>query len=136
MILQYKGFKNNWCYIEAETIVWANVWVGKETRDYRKDGIRWKHLQKTLEECQNEEQKSSVSLHYVQEMHNSVNKLIKEETNCYDDIVYHIDGKFDDMENVCVVTLMDKNMANPCTYVFDKPVYLLNNHGQTVQRLS
>ena len=30
MILQYKGFNNNWCYEEAETIIFANVWVGKE----------------------------------------------------------------------------------------------------------
>jgi hypothetical protein len=38
MILQYKGFNNNWVYEEADTIASAVVWVGKETRDYRKGG--------------------------------------------------------------------------------------------------
>ena len=136
MVLQYKGFNNNWCYTEAETIVWANVWVGKETRDYRKDGIRWKKHQEELKQCNDANEDSSLRLRYAQELQNAVNKLIKDETNCYDDIIYHIDGRFDDMENVCVVSLMDKNMSNPYTCVFNKPVYLLNNHGQTVQRLS
>ena len=34
MILQYKGFNNNWVYEEAEVITSAVVWVGKETCDY------------------------------------------------------------------------------------------------------
>lgn len=36
MVLQYKGFNNNWIYEEAEVITSAVVWVGKETRAYRK----------------------------------------------------------------------------------------------------
>ena len=28
MILQYKGFKENWCYEEADQISFANVYVG------------------------------------------------------------------------------------------------------------
>lgn len=134
MILQYKGFNNNWCYEEAETIVFANVWVGKETRDYRKDGVRYKLHTEELQKCGSEEERESLRLKYVQEMHNAVDKLIKEETNCYDNIVYHIDGRFDDMENVSVVTLMDKNKT--ITYVFENGVYLLNNRGQTVQRIA
>ena len=134
MILQYKGFNNNWCYEEAETIVFANVWVGKETRDYRKDGVRYNLHTEKLQKCGSEEERESLRLKYVQEMHNAVDKLIKEETNCYDNIVYHIDGRFDDMENVSVVTLMDKNKT--ITYVFENGVYLLNNRGQTVQRIA
>ena len=134
MILQYKGFNNNWCYEEAETIVFANVWVGKETRDYRKDGIRYKLHTEELQKCGSEDERESMRLKYVQEMHNAVDKLIKEETNCYDNIVYHIDGCFDNMENVSVVTLMDKNKT--ITYVFENGVYLLNNRGQIVQRIA
>lgn len=134
MILQYKGFNNNWCYEEAETIIFANVWVGKETRDYRKDGMRHKFHTEKLQKCSSEEERESLKLKYVQEMHNAVDKLIKEETNCYDNIVYHIDSRFDDMENVSVVTLMDKNKT--ITYVFENGVYLLNNRGQTVQRIA
>lgn len=136
MILQYKGFNNNWCYTEAETIVWANVWVGKETRDYRENGTRWELHQKELGNCKTTEEKQSLMLKYAREMHNAVDKLIQKETNCYNDIIYHIDGKFDEMENVCVVSLKDKNQAVPVTHVFNNGVYILNNHGQTVQKIS
>ena len=49
MILQYKGFNNTWVYEEAEIITSAVVWVGKETRDYRKGGVRYEgKLKKNL----------------------------------------------------------------------------------------
>lgn len=134
MILQYKGFNNNWCYEEAETIIFATVWVGKETRDYRDGGKRSKIQAEELQNCNSEEEKDSLKLKYVKELHDAVNRLIKKETNCYDDIVYHINGCFDKMENISVVTLQDKNKA--ITYVFDQGVYLLNNRGQTVQRIA
>ena len=136
MILQYKGFNNNWCYTEAETIVWANVWVGKETRDYRKNGARWKLHQEELSKCTTEEEKQNLQLKYAKEMHEAINKLIQKETQCYKDIIFHVNCPFDEMENVCVVSLMDKNQAIPVTNVFDNGVYLLNNHGQTVQRIA
>lgn len=134
MILQYKGFNNNWCYEEAETIIFANVWVGKETRDYREGGDRYKLHTEKLQEFMTEEERNNLRLKYAQEMHNAVDRLIKQETNCYDNIVYHIEGSFDKMENVCVVTLIDKNKTN--TYVFEYGVYLLNNRGQTVQKIA
>lgn len=133
MILQYQGFKNNWCYEEADTIVFAKVWVGKVTRDYRQGGIQHKIHAEELKKCNSEKERDSLKLKYVQEMQDAVNKLIKEETNCYDDIVYHTEGRFDEMENVAVVTLMDKNKM--VTYVFDDGVYLLNSRGQTVRRI-
>lgn len=134
MILQYQGFKNNWCYEEADTIVFAKVWVGKETRDYRQGGTRHKMHTEELKKCNSEKERDSLKLKYVQDMQDAVNKLIKEETNCYDDIVYHTEGRFDEMENVAIVTLMDKNKM--VTYVFDDGVYLLNSRGQTVRRIA
>lgn len=133
MILQYQGFKNNWCYEEADTIVFAKVWVGKVTRDYRQGGTQHKTHTEELTKCNSEKERDSLKLKYVQDMQDAVNKLIKEETNCYDDIVYHIEGRFDEMENVAIVTLMDKNKM--VTYVFDDGVYLLNSRGQTVRRI-
>ena len=124
MILQYKGFNNNWCYEEADTITSAVVYVGKETRDYRKGGIRYEQKQKLNQD----------DLAYVKEMHEAVDKIIMEETHCSDEIVYHINKPFDEMENVVVVTLSDKNKY--VTRVFESSVYLLNNKGQTVQRLA
>ena len=132
MILQYKGFNNNWCYEEAETITQAVVWVGKETRDYRKGGVRYE--KKYLPDYMNGRSKEEVDLCYVKEMHEAVDKLIRKETNCSDEIAYHINKPFDEMENVVVVTLSDKNKY--ITRVFESGVYLLNNKGQTVQRLA
>lgn len=117
MILQYKGFKENWCFEEAEQISFANVYVGdviKETsiKQYNND------------------------LEKVKAIHNAVDEYLKKETGCYDDeIIYNIgDNNFTDMKNVCVVMLDDKNKH--ITRVFYKnTVYLLNNKGQTVQRL-
>lgn len=68
-------------------------------------------------------------------MRRAVEKLIKEATNCRDEIVFFED-KFEEMENVCVVTL--ERLERPITYVFgreDNVVYLLNNSGKTVQRI-
>lgn len=136
MILQFKGFNNVWCYEEADTISWANVWVGKETQDYRKGGVRYElHLKDT--EGLSKEEIDSKDLKYVSEMHNAVDKLIQEETHFYsDEIIYNVDKPFDQLENVCVVMM---NTKGKCSYarVFDnKGVYLLNSHGQTVQRIS
>lgn len=130
MVLQYKGFNNNWVYEEAETVTSAVVWVGKETRDYRKGGIRHEKKYENLHGREVDE----VDLSYVKEMHEAVDRLIKEETHCGDEIVYHIDKPFDQMENVTVVTLNDKNKN--VTRVFESGVYLLNGKGQTIQKLA
>ena len=137
MILQYKGFNNNWVYEEAEVITSAVVWVGKETRDYRKGGIRYEKKYEELYSNNKTPEQSDldkVDLDYVAEMHKAVDILIQGETHCGDEIVYHIDKPFDQMENVIVVTLNDKNKN--VTYVFESGVYLLNNKGQTVQKLA
>lgn len=142
MILQYRGFNNNWCFEEAETIIYANVLVGKETRDYRENGERWQIHQEELKKCADSKEEYELKLKFVQEIHNAVDKLIKKETNCSNDIIYNIDCPFVEMESVCVVTLKDKSQI--ITRVFNiadmsdkyhKDVYLLNNRGQTVQRL-
>lgn len=130
MVLQYKGFNNNWVYEEAETVTSAVVWVGKETRDYRKGGIRYEKKYENL----HGREIGEVDLNYVKEMHDAVDRLIKEETHCGDEIVYHIDKPFDQMENVTVVTLNDKNKN--VTRVFESGVYLLNGKGQTIQKLA
>ena len=124
MILQYKGYNNNWVYEEAETVTWAVVWVGKETRDYRKGGIRY----------EKKKERNQDDLAFSKEMHEAVDRLIKEETHCSDEIVYHNNGSFDQMENVTVVMLNDKNKN--VTRVFESGVYLLNSKGQTVQKLA
>ena len=136
MILQYRGFNNVWCYEEADIVSWANVWVGKETRDYRAGGVRHEfHLQDT--EGLSKEETASKDLKYVSEMHKAVDKLIQEETHFYsDEISYHVDKPFDQLENVCVVMMNTKGKSSYTKVFENKDVYLLNNHGQTVQRIS
>ena len=135
MILQYKGFNNNWIYEEADTITHAVVWVGKETRDYRDGGAR--HSLKYSEEYMRGRSKEEVDLAYVNEMHKAVDKLIKEETYCCDDIAYHIGSlRFDEMENVVVITLQDKHKYVTRVFTQGGGVYLLNSRGQTVQKLA
>lgn len=130
MILQYKGFKNNWCYEEAETITHANVYVGVVTRDYRVGGARHKLYEEQLQSCETEEAREELRLGFLTEMHKAVNRYIKQETHCCDEIAYHIDEPFENMENVSVVTLADRHRT--VTRVFKNGAYLLNNRGQTV----
>lgn len=137
MVLQYKGFNNNWIYEEAEVITSAVVWVGKETCAYRKGGVRYEKKYSELYKngkTPDQSDLNKVDLDYVAEMHKAVDRLIREETHCGDEIVYHIDKPFDQMENVTVVTLNDKNKN--VTRVFESGVYLLNSKGQTVQKLA
>ena len=55
MILQYKGFKENWCYEEADQISFANVYVGdiiKEVsnKEYEDDLLRIKAIHDAVDE--------------------------------------------------------------------------------------
>ena len=133
MILQYKGFNNNWVYEEADTITYATVWVGKETREYREGSNRHKNKYENL----HGREIAEADLAYAKEMHEAVDRLIKKETHCCDDITYHIaPTRFDEMENVVVVTLQDKHKYVTRVFNPDGGVYLLNSRGQTVQKLA
>ena len=133
MILQYRGSKNNWCYEEANTIIWANVNVKEAINKYRVGGE--KYAQRKFELENNPMNARETSLKFSCDMHNEVNELIKKETNCANDIIYLIgDLIFTEMDNVCVVTLQDKNKL--ITYVFNSGVYILNNSGGTVQKIA
>ena len=116
MILQYRGYKNNWCYEEAERISHADVYVGDVIKEYSS-----KIYNDDLEK--------------VKAIHDAVDEHLKKETGCCDtEIIYHVE-KFSDMKNVSVVMLDDKNKH--ITRVFYKnTAYLLNNRGQTIQKLS
>ena len=117
MILQYKGFNNNWCYEEADVITQAIVYAGEVTQNYR-----------------NKKREYKDEILYADDVYKSVSNLIIRETCCDEDtIAYHTDRRLDELENVLVVTLRDKNKN--VTRVFEHGVYLLNGKGQTVQRL-
>lgn len=118
MVLQYKGYNNNWIYEEAEIITHAVVYVGDVIKSYRDN----KNLMDEL--------------FYKSEIRKAIDKLIREETACdSEEIVYNIGNKpIDQLTNVTVVMLEDRNKN--VTHVFEDGVYLLNSRGQTVQRLA
>lgn len=135
MILQYKGFKNNWCYEEANTICWANANVDCVLDKYRPNGE--KYLQREVDREASHHHVREVDLKYSHDMLNDVNAYLKEKTGCADEIVYLINSNgtpFIDMHDICVVTLKDKDKYS--TYVFEKGVYILNNSGKTVQKIA
>lgn len=129
MILQYKGFNNNWTYIYADEITFARVYIGKESNDYVKNGLRYNCY---LEENGSDPYKD---LHYIQEGYNAIDAIIKKETHCDDDIIWVIDEKDRfNLQNVCVVMISSKNIVR--TYAFDNGAYMLNDSGKTVMRLA
>lgn len=129
MILQYKGFNNNWTYIYADEITFARVYIGKESNDYVKNGLRYNCY---LEENGSDPYKD---LHYIQEGYNAIDTIIKKETHCDDDIIWITDEKDRfKLQNVCVVMISSKNIVR--TYAFDNGAYMLNDSGKTVMRLA
>lgn len=125
MILQYQGYKNNWCYEEADTVSHANVYLGDVTK------ISSEKPTMTLEEARNLED-------------NIINKIVKE-THFSNDIHFHVgDLIMARLKNVCCVEVQNKGKP-PYTRVFSSSVdypkenrihaFILNNDGKTVVRL-
>lgn len=132
MILQYKGFNNNWTYEEADVITYAMVNVDEITSKYRD----YKDLD--THDLLTNVGRREFDLQRARKMQNEVDEYICKQTNAAN-IVYHIGNlKFTNMTSILVVMLDDKNKH--VTRVFDNvntdtSVYLLNGKGQTVQKL-
>lgn len=113
MILQYKGFNNNWSYEEAETITVATVEVTRAK----------------IEANESEEE-----LCLIKDISEKIDQEIRESTNCAN-ITYITKKPIYELGYVKVAMLSDKN--KDCAYVFDMntEVYLLNNSGKTVRKV-
>ena len=112
MILQYKGFKDNWVYEEAESIAISTVEITKVKFDtYKKD-----------------------NLHEMESVRRTIDKEISDATQC-SDIVYIINKPIFELGYVKVAILTEQNKR--LAYVFDvnREAYLLNNSGKTVRRI-
>jgi thymidine phosphorylase len=119
MILQYKGYNENWVFTEADEIAWANVYVG----DVIKEALCRTHKGPT---------------EAVADIHNVVVGKIAAETHSGEDgIVFHIGEKqIKELTNVCAVLLFGGRSRGE-TYVFDsQTAYILNNNGKTIQRVN
>lgn len=130
MILQFKGFNSNWSYEEADIITYAYLNVDEITKKYRGN---------TRPDFKTEEDEYNWNLNRSKEMHDATDDYICRQTNAVN-IIYNIgELPFSEMTNVLVVMLDDKNKH--IVRVFDTTnantsVYLLNDKGQTVQKLA
>lgn len=113
MILQYKGFNNNWTYEEADSITTSTLPITK------------------AEIHENDSDKELEKIRYFSEQ---IHKEIQEATQC-NNMTFIMDKPLYSVGFVKVAILRDKNKE--VTYVFDafKEVYLLSNSGKTVKRL-
>lgn len=113
MILQFKGFKNNWSYADADLITATVVKITKEKI------------------CGND---SVEELRLIQEISQKIDCEIRKETNGAN-LTYIFDKPIYECGCAKVVMLSDKN--KDVTYVFDmdKEVYLLNDSGKTIRKL-
>lgn len=113
MILQYKGFNNNWVYEEANQIIVSTV----ET---------------TIADTKANDADEELSL--VKELSEQIEEEIISATHGVN-ITYLTNKPIYECGSVKVVILSDKNKE--VTYVFDmeKEVYLLNSSGKTIRKV-
>lgn len=114
MILQYRGFNNNWTYEEANQITVS-------TAEISVIELKEKNVHEELKTIKNISEK--------------IEKEIISQTHVGTDIVYLTSKPIYQCGNVNVVILSDKNKE--MTYVFDmeQEVYLLNNSGKTIRKI-
>lgn len=114
MILQFRGYKNNWVYEYAESIAVSTVEISK-AEIHAEDG---------------EEE-----LIIIKDVSSKIEQQIKDGTGCGKDIVYITDKPLYELGYVKVAVLADENKH--IAYVFDtnREVYLLNDNGKTVRRV-
>lgn len=114
MILQYKGFNNNWTYEEANQITVSTA------------EISIAEIEKS-----NPEQ----SLKVIRDISEKIEEEIVSQTHAGAEIIYLTNKPIYRCGTVNVVILSDKNKE--VTYVFDteQEAYLLNNAGKTIRKI-
>lgn len=114
MILQFRGYKNNWVYEYAESVAISTVEVTRADI----------HAEDSEEE-----------LRIIKNISSKIEQEIKDETGCGKDIVYITDKALYELGHVKVAVLADEDKH--IAYVFDigREVYLLNDNGKTVRRV-
>ena len=118
MILQYKGYKHNWVYEEADRIVSTRLNLNDVLGDLTK-------------------RKKNMNLEEIKDENKIIEEYIRNETGDLNGEIDYLLGDNmtnSDLEVITVVMLKDN------IYVFDglstKEVYLLNNSGKTIAKLN
>lgn len=114
MILQFRGYKNNWVYEYAESIAISTVEITKA-------------------DIHTEDNEEELSI--IKDISSKIEQEIKDATSCGKDIVYITDKLPHELGYVKVAVLANENKH--IAYVFDtnREVYLLNDNGKTVRRV-
>ncbi len=114
MILQFRGYRNNWVYEYAESIAVSTLEITKADI----------HAEDSEEE-----------LKIIKDISSKIEQEIRDETGCGKDIVHITDKPLYELGYVKVAVLADENKH--IAYVFDtnREVYLLNDNGKTVRRV-
>lgn len=111
MILQYRGFNNNWIFEESKSIGYTKInlndFLGIPENRKTEDGIEG--IKNTIEK---------------------IEKIIISETGTEAHIVYYVGNtNFIDLELISVVMLIG------VTYVINSEAYLLNDLGKTIVKI-
>lgn len=114
MILQFRGYKNNWVYEYAESIAISTVEITKA-------------------EIHAEDAKEELTI--AKNISSKIEQEIKEQTGCGKDIVYITYKPLYELGYVKVAVLADENKHIAYVFDTDREVYLLNDNGKTVRRV-
>lgn len=112
MILQYRGFKNNWVFEDSEIIATTklnlNDFINKPS-----------------------ERRIMIGIDGIKELHERIDGIIRNEIGDLDGrITYFVgDVNFSDLELVSIVMLKNK------IYVLNSEAYLLNDSGKTISKI-
>ena len=118
MVLQYRGWKNNWNYEEAEQISSGYV-----------------DLRNIIKETASKDYGDS--LEKYQAVQDAIFDYIDEEIGSFEaKKILHTEEHLMDLNIVVVVVLEDSNKRIARIFSADTDIYLLNSRGQTVQKLS
>lgn len=114
MILQYKGFNNNWTYEESNQITVSTAEI-------------------TIADIEKNEAEERLEI--VKNISEKIEEEIVSQTHAGAEIIYLTNKPIYQCGIVNVVILSDKNKE--VTYVFDtnQEVYLLNNAGKTIRKI-
>lgn len=108
MILQYKGYNENWVFVEAENITWCVCNVRNIINTYE--------VKYGLSRCYDE-----------------LKAFLITETHCSDNISFILnEHMLHELDNIHVITLHDSSKY--ITYVLVDGGYLLNENGKTIMK--
>ena len=115
MILKYRGFNNNWVYVEAKEFVVAKLLMPKTDEDQKRSSD------------------PNETLSFIKAKHDETVNHIYKETSCPPDTIdFRVKGNIADITYFVVVMPYGFEIA----YVLNTEAYLMTDSGKTVERIA